>query len=115
LGRTWRTDITTDMGSISTSVAPLDGHLRSKDGFDTANHPTARFKARRLRFDGHSLGEVTGSPTLRGKTLPFFVSLPQPLWRRLRAVLRRRPRAAAGAGGGATAMVPPPRAGFGPA
>jgi polyisoprenoid-binding protein YceI len=69
-GRTGSIDITIDMGSISTGVAPFDAHLKSKDFFDTANHPTARFTASQLRFDGNNVSEVTGSLTLLGKTLP---------------------------------------------
>jgi polyisoprenoid-binding protein YceI len=69
-GRTGRVEITIDMASISTGVAPFDGHLRSKDFFDTANHPTAKFVADRLSFNGNNVAEVTGALTLLGRTLP---------------------------------------------
>jgi polyisoprenoid-binding protein YceI len=69
-GRSGKIDITIDMASISTGVAPFDGHLKSKDFFDVATHPTARFVAERLNFDGAKVSEVTGSLTLLGKTLP---------------------------------------------
>jgi polyisoprenoid-binding protein YceI len=51
-------------------VAPFDGHLKSKDFFDVANHPTARFTASGLKFEGNDVSEVTGSLTLLGKTGP---------------------------------------------
>lgn len=69
-GRTGRVEITIDMNSISTGVAPFDGHLKSKDFFDTANHPTAKFVADRMSFNGDRVAEVTGALTLLGKTLP---------------------------------------------
>jgi polyisoprenoid-binding protein YceI len=68
--KTGKIDITIDMASISTGVAPFDGHLKSKDFFDVANHPTARFTASGLKFEGNDVSEVTGSLTLLGKTGP---------------------------------------------
>jgi polyisoprenoid-binding protein YceI len=41
-----------------------------KDFFDVATHPTAKFTADRLAFNGTNVSEVTGSLTLLGKTLP---------------------------------------------
>ncbi len=40
--KTGRIDITIDTTSINTGVAPFDKHLRSKDFFNTDEHPTAR-------------------------------------------------------------------------
>jgi len=73
-GKTGRVDITIDTTSISTGLAPFDKHLQSKDFFDTANHPTARFVAARLTFDGNKVQTVTGQLTLLGKTLPLSMT-----------------------------------------
>lgn len=81
-------DITIDMASISTGVAPFDGHLKSKDFFDVANHPTARFTASNLTFDGSNVSEVTGALTMLGKTGPVtlkasrFNCYPNPILKR---------------------------------
>ena len=68
--KTGKVDITIDMTSINTGVAPFDGHLKSKDFFDVANHATARFQASGLTFDGAKVTAVKGTLTLLGKTQP---------------------------------------------
>jgi polyisoprenoid-binding protein YceI len=68
--KTGKVDITIDMASITTGVAPFDGHLKSKDFFDVANHPTARFQASGFTFDGSKVTAVKGTLTLLGKTQP---------------------------------------------
>ena len=68
--KTGKIDITIDMASISTGVAPFDGHLKSKDFFDVANHPTARFQATGFSFDGTKVSAVKGTLTMLGKTQP---------------------------------------------
>ncbi len=86
--KTGKIDISIDMASISTGVAPFDGHLKSKDFFDVANHPTARFTASNLKFDGSNVSEVTGSLTMLGKTGPVtlkasrFNCYPNPMLKR---------------------------------
>jgi polyisoprenoid-binding protein YceI len=72
--KTGRIDITIDTTSINTGLAPFDKHLQSKDFFDTANHPTARFVADRLTFDGDKVQTVAGQLTLLGKTLPLSMT-----------------------------------------
>ncbi len=69
-GKTGKVEISIDMASISTGVGPFDAHLLGKDFFDVATHPTAKFTADRLAFNGTNVSEVTGSLTLLGKTLP---------------------------------------------
>jgi polyisoprenoid-binding protein YceI len=68
--KTGSVDITIDMASINTGVAPFDNHLRGKDFFDVANHPTARFQASGFTFDGTKVTGVKGTLTMLGKTLP---------------------------------------------
>ncbi len=72
-GKTGKVDITIDMASLSTGVAPFDAHLKGKDFFDVANHPTARFVASGLSFDGNNVGQVTGTLTMLGKTGPVVL------------------------------------------
>ena len=72
-GKTGKIDISIDMASISTGVAPFDSHLKSKDFFDVANHPTARFVASGLVFDGSNVSQVTGTLTMLGKTGPVVL------------------------------------------
>jgi polyisoprenoid-binding protein YceI len=69
-GRTGKVDITIDMNSINTGVAPFDGHLKSPDFFNTAQFPTARFVSERFVFSGDKVAEVRGTLTLVGKTHP---------------------------------------------
>ena len=72
-GKTGKVEISIDMASISTGVGPFDAHLKGKDFFDVATHPTAKFTADRLAFNGTNVSEVTGSLTLLGKTLPVVL------------------------------------------
>ena len=69
-GKTGRVEITIDTTSISTGTAPFDGHLKSKDFFDVANHPSAKFVGDKFVFDGDKLSAVSGTLTLLGKTQP---------------------------------------------
>ncbi len=69
--KTGKVDITIDMNSINTGVAPFDGHLKSADFFDTANFPIARFVGSGFKFDGDKVTEVSGELTMRGKTGPL--------------------------------------------
>lgn len=57
-----------DVASIDTRVADRDGHLRSPDFFDTANHPTATFRSTRFEKTGASTFRVWGDLTIRGVT-----------------------------------------------
>jgi polyisoprenoid-binding protein YceI len=69
-GKSGKAEITIDLASVSTGVAPLDTHLKSKDFFNVADTPTAKFVADKFNFNGDKVSEVAGSLTLLGKTLP---------------------------------------------
>jgi polyisoprenoid-binding protein YceI len=69
-GKTGRAEITLDMSSVNTGTGPFDGHLKSADFFDVANHPTAKFVGTSFKFDGDKISEVAGELTMRGKTNP---------------------------------------------
>lgn len=68
--RTGKVDITIDMKSINTGVAPFDKHLSGKDFFDSETHPTARFVGEKFSFDGDKVTSVDGTLTLLGKSQP---------------------------------------------
>ena len=72
--KTGKLDITIDMASISSGVAPFDKHLQSADFFNVAAHPTARFTADGLSFDGDKLARINGTLTLLGKTGPVVLT-----------------------------------------
>lgn len=69
--RTGRVEITIDLKSVSTGVAPFDAHLRKEDYFDVERFPEARFVSTELRHEGDRLVEVHGSLTMRGVTKPL--------------------------------------------
>ena len=70
--KTGKAEITIDLASVSTGVAPLDTHLKSKDFFNVADAgATATFVGDRFAFDGDKVSDVTGTLTLLGKTLPI--------------------------------------------
>ncbi|MDO8418944.1 MAG: YceI family protein [Rubrivivax sp.] len=70
VARTGRVEITIDMASVNSGVAPFDGHLRSQDLLNVAEHPTARFVGSRFTFAGDQVTEVAGTLTMLGQTRP---------------------------------------------
>ena len=72
-GKTGKVEVSFEMNSISTGVAPLDKHLQSADFFDAATYPTARFVGDKFGFEGDKVTQVGGSLTLRGKTQPVVL------------------------------------------
>ena len=69
-GKTGRVELTIDTTSINSGTAAFDKHLQSKDFFNTAEFPTAKFVADKFVFNGDKVSEVNGSLTLLGKTHP---------------------------------------------
>lgn len=65
-----RIDITMDIASINTGVDLLNRHVQSKDFFNVAEFPVARFVAEKLNFATDKVTEVDGSLTLKGVTRP---------------------------------------------
>jgi polyisoprenoid-binding protein YceI len=72
--KTGKVEITIDTSSVSTGVAPLDGHLKSKDFFNAAEFPTAKFVSESFSFRGDKVHTVAGSLTMRGKTHPVTLT-----------------------------------------
>ncbi len=65
-----KAEITIDIGSISTGVAPLDTHLKSKDFFNAAEHGSAKFVGDKFAFTGDKVSEIRGTLTMLGKSAP---------------------------------------------
>ena len=63
-------DITMDIASIHTGVELLNRHLESKDFFNVAEFPTARFVADRFVLADGKLQQIQGSLQLLGRTQP---------------------------------------------
>ena len=55
-----------DVNSISTNNEQRDGHLKSADFFDAANHPTLTFVSTSFRSKGNGSYELKGDMTIRG-------------------------------------------------
>jgi polyisoprenoid-binding protein YceI len=71
--KTGKAEITIDMNSINTGVAPFDKHLKSDDFFAADKNPQAKFVSTGFKFDGDKVAEVAGNLTLRGKTNPVVL------------------------------------------
>ena len=72
-GGTGRVDITMDISSINTGVDLLNRHLMSKDFFNVAEFPTARFVADQIDFSGDKVTQVNGTLTLMGQARPVLL------------------------------------------
>jgi polyisoprenoid-binding protein YceI len=64
-----KVDISIEMASVNTGIAPFDGHLKSKDFFNVEAHPKANFKGD-FKLDGGKVAGMTGQLTLLGVTKP---------------------------------------------
>ena len=73
--KTGKAEITIDTASITTGVGPFDGHLKSKDFFNAAEFPTAKFSGDKFSFDANGkVTAVAGTLTLVGKTQPVTLT-----------------------------------------
>ena len=64
-----------DPASVSTGVAALDEHLKGKDFFDVAAHPTVTFKGDKFTFDAKGrVKTVAGELSMLGKTQPVVLT-----------------------------------------
>ena len=68
--KTGKLDISIDTSSINSGTAAFDKHLQSKDFFNAAEFPTARFVGDKFSFNGDKVSEISGNLTLLGKTNP---------------------------------------------
>ena len=64
--------VTIKVDSITTRNEQRDGHLRSNDFFDIANHPEITFVSTNVVPDGETL-KVTGDLTIKGVSKPVTI------------------------------------------
>jgi len=57
-----------EIDSISTNNEQRDGHLKSADFFDAANHPKLLFVSKAITTKGAGAYQLTGDMTIRGTT-----------------------------------------------
>jgi polyisoprenoid-binding protein YceI len=62
-----KVEFTVQAASLDTRNEKRDGHLKSADFFDVANHPTLTFKSKKVSGSADAL-QVTGDLTIRGVT-----------------------------------------------
>jgi len=67
---TWSVEATVDLASVNTGNEDRDNHLRSADFFNTEENPTMVFKSTGVKMKDESEGQLMGTLTLNGKTLP---------------------------------------------
>ena len=72
--KTGKATITIDVTSLSTGVEALDKHLKSKDFFNAAEAPSAKFEGDKFTFDGNKVTAVAGTLTMLGKSLPVTLT-----------------------------------------
>ncbi len=68
--KTGKVELSIDLTSVSTGVEGLNKHLQTKDFFNVAEFPTAKFVADQFSFAGDKVSDVTGTLTFLGKTHP---------------------------------------------
>ncbi len=66
---------TADIDSITTGNEQRDGHLKSADFFDAANHPKLSFKSTAIVGKGDNEYKVTGELTIRNTTKPISLNV----------------------------------------
>ena len=70
-------DISIKADTINTGFAKRDGHLRSPDFFNVAQHPDITFKSTAVKKTGENTYEVTGNLTLLGQSKAITTTLTQ--------------------------------------
>jgi len=68
-----KVDLTIQVASVSTGNEQRDGHLRTNDFFDAANHPTIHFTATGAEQVDADTFRLTGDLTIKGITNPVSV------------------------------------------
>ena len=79
---TEETDLTTakinfsvDVNTISTNNEQRDGHLKSPDFFDTANHPGISFESTEMKRESDDAYKLHGNLTMHGVTKPVSLNV----------------------------------------
>ncbi len=66
-------EATLDATSVNTGMGDRDGHLKSPDFLDVANHPTITFKSTKVEPTGDNTARITGDLTIRGTSKPVVM------------------------------------------
>ena len=70
-----KVEATIDTTTLSTGVPQRDGHVKSADFLDVANHPSITFKSTKVEKAGDGRLKVTGDLTIRGNTKPVVLDV----------------------------------------
>jgi len=70
-----RVSFEADIDSISTKDPQRDGHLKSADFFDAANHPKMTFVSKSITRKSRSEYELVGDLTIRGNTKEVVLAI----------------------------------------
>jgi polyisoprenoid-binding protein YceI len=73
-----RADVRIDVNGLTTQNAKRDGHLRSDDFFDAANHPAITFKSKRVEAGSAGAFKLIGDLTIRGTTREVALNVEGP-------------------------------------
>jgi len=76
--RTVKADVKVDVSGINTQNAKRDGHLRSDDFFDAANHQFITFKSKRVEPGAAGAFKLIGDLTIRGNTKEVALNVEGP-------------------------------------
>ena len=76
--RTVKADVKIDVNGITTQNVKRDGHLRSDDFFDAANHPAITFKSKRVEPGSAGTFKLVGDLTIRGNTKEVVLDVEGP-------------------------------------
>jgi polyisoprenoid-binding protein YceI len=76
--RTVKADVKIDVNAITTQNPKRDGHLRSDDFFDAANHPFITFKSKRVEPGAAGSFKLIGDLTIRGTTKEAVLNVEGP-------------------------------------
>jgi polyisoprenoid-binding protein YceI len=64
-----------DLNNLTTGVAKLDEHLKTKDFFDVAAFPVAEFVSDKVEITGKNTANVTGKLSLHGVSKPVTLAV----------------------------------------
>ncbi|MCU0634896.1 MAG: YceI family protein [Gemmatimonadaceae bacterium] len=67
-------DVTVDVTTVDTGMEQRDGHLKSPDFFDVANHGTAKFTLTAVTQQADGTMVAQGDLTIRGVTRPVTLT-----------------------------------------
>lgn len=68
-----KVEVTFQVDQLSTTAAPFAKHLQSKDFFDAATYPTARFVSTGVTPRGGNKATITGNLTIKDQTKPVTI------------------------------------------